>query len=167
MESSKHTSSPSGGQLLDAISSDDSRSIKNGKGSPGAAGYSQISPSKSLLNKRRDEISELEQWSQFGDNHKLMPRPRITQDYGRILNNPGPSYYKPRPELLSTEETLPKHSISVTYPPVIFGEKDIRSYPAPHDYELPSAVKILDGSTKFHPPILDESAMINRGKLKS
>ena len=166
-DSSGHLSSPSGHHSLDSTN-DGSTARRMINNNTGTAAFSRTSPGKPIVNhQRRDDIAELEQWSRYGDNHKVMPRPRITQDYGRILNNPGPGYYKPRPELLSTEETLPKHSISVTYPPLIFGEKDIRSYPAPHAYDLPSAVQILDGSIKFHPTTLDESAIINRGNITS
>lgn len=95
-----------------------------------------------------DDIEPYNSWEKYGDNKKTMPRARVFQDFGHIIDLPGPGEYNPRPELLSTEETMPRHKIAVRYPALIVGEKDALSTPSPK-YILPSAVQIKDDSQVF------------------
>lgn len=93
-----------------------------------------------------DDIEPYPTWSKYGDNNKNMGRPRIFQDFGHIIDNPGPGEYNVRPELLSTEEMMPKYSLGYKYPALVIGEKDALSTPNPK-YILPSAIQIKEAQT--------------------
>lgn len=102
--------------------------------------------SPKLVELHRQAVGDIQpycNWSKYGDNKKHMGIPRIYQDFGHIIDLPGPGEYTGRPELLSTEETMPKLSIGYRYPALIPGEKDALATPSPK-YILPGAVQIKE-----------------------
>lgn len=115
---------------------------------------SNVSPTRH----RQDEIDEFREWRRYGDNARVMPRPRIIQDFAHIIDIPGPGEYSPEPERLSTQETFPKYSIGVRYPALVIGEKDRNNFPSPI-YDIPPTVQIMEYQTfGYHPPVvLDEN----------
>jgi hypothetical protein len=121
---------------------------------------SQLSrPSKtSPTGGRLDEIEEYREWRRYGDNARVVPRPRITQDFAHIIDVPGPGQYSPEPERLSTKETFPKYTIGERYPALVIGEKDRINFPPPL-YDIPTTVQIMESQTfGYHPPVvLDEN----------
>ncbi len=128
--------------------------------------YTRKYGTQKITEKERQNVTDTlryEDWSKYGDNHKMNSRPRITQDFGKIIDLPGPGEYTPKPELLSTEETMPKYNIAVRYPLLVFGEKDLISNPPPI-YDIPAAVAIRDSHCfKYHVPANGNHKHISKG----
>ena len=105
-----------------------------------------------LRRQATDDSTPYTEWSKYGDNMKSMPRARVFQDYSHIIDLPGPGEYNPKPELLSTEETMPQHTIGYRYK-IYEGEKDALATPTPK-YILPSAVQLKSSQVfGYHVPV--------------
>jgi hypothetical protein len=80
----------------------------------------------------------VEQWTKYNDVGQTIPRKKLAQTYGKLVEAPGPADYTPNPTLLSTEEAAPKFSLhSRTTVNIV----DKLETPGPGSYRIPSCIE--------------------------
>jgi hypothetical protein len=84
-------------------------------------------------------LKHLENWKKYNELGQTCPRERVQQNYGKLLETPGPGEYTPNEQILSTNEPSYKYSLHgrPSYQPV-----DRVETPGPGTYESHSGLRV-------------------------